>query len=54
MERIVWKGKSEKLEKGLTMAQRLKALAALAEDLGMVSSGDSQLSVTLVPGDLVP
>ena len=54
MERTVWKGKSERLEKGLTMAQRSKALVARAKDLGMVSSGDSQLSVTLVPGHLVP
>ena len=38
MERIVWKGKRGKLEKGLTMTEGLKALAALAEDLGMVSS----------------
>ena len=39
------------------MAQWLRALTALPEDLGFNSQhphGSSQLSVTLVPGDLTP
>jgi hypothetical protein len=36
------------------MAQRLRALTALSEDLGLVPFGGSQPSVTPVPGDLTP
>ena len=34
------------------MAQRLRALASLPEDLGLIPFGGSQPSVTLVPEDL--
>ena len=40
------------------MAQQLRALTTIPEDLGSISSthphGGSQLSITPVPGDLTP